>query len=131
MKKFKHTHITLLLFVVACLALNCTPKAKPASSGSSKTSSNGTSSKSDEEPAFGDMTAEQKMSVIANLSDQQYATGMSIYEAKCGKCHTLYDPKSRDAGGWLRVLHPMSKKANLSDKEHKEVAGYLYNNCKK
>lgn len=140
MNSIKQNRIALLLFVVACFALNCTPKAKPASSGTSNSSSSNSSSSSSSSSkstgsskatCFDDLSAEAKIAAISNLSDGEYHNGMTIYQAKCGTCHELHEPGSRDIGGWLRVMHPMSKKAKLTDQEHKEVAGYLYNNCKK
>lgn len=132
MHTFNRTHLSILLFFVACLALNCTPKAKPASSGNSSSSSSSSStSSSSSSGKFEDLNVDQKIAAISNLSDGQYNSGMTTYQAKCGKCHKLFEPKSRDIGGWLRILKPMSKKADLSDQEYREVAGYLYNNCQK
>lgn len=131
MKKY-----SFLLFAATVILMNCSifKKSSSSSSGSSNagtTSSSTSSASAKSDNSYHNLNQEQQLEAVSHLTDQQYSNGMTIYEAKCGKCHDLPYPDSQDVGGWLRIMRSMSEKAKLSNDEEKQVMGYLYTNCRK
>lgn len=58
------------------------------------------------------------------------ATGKSIYEGKCGKCHKLFEPKKYNAAQWTKWVNRMAPKAGLSAEEKDMVYKYLTQDSK-
>lgn len=120
----------LPLFLTTVVLMNCSIFKKSSSSSNGSSSASSSESKK-EENSYHNMNQEQQLAEVSRLTDQQYNNGMTIYEAKCGSCHDLPKPNSRDVGAWLRIMQSMSVKAKLTNDEEKQVMGYLYTNCKK
>lgn len=130
-------YYTLTIAIGLLFLVNCSPKVKPTSSSQAGAASKSESNEAGafkENPAaksFASMSVEEKIASATSLKDDEYASGLSLYQAKCSQCHKAYDPNKRDMGGWLKILVPMSSKAKLKDDEYKLIAGYLLNNCRK
>lgn len=118
--------LSIAFMVSTLLLINCSPKTKPASSDNSNKIGDVKGKSGD--ASFSDLPPEDKLNIVSKLPDADYSNGYTLYQAKCGTCHELHDPKSRDFGGWLKIMISMSKKAKLSDSEYKQILGYLYVN---
>lgn len=70
----------------------------------------------------------------ANVDKVEKATlaelnqGHDLFQSKCGKCHRLPKPPSRDAVKWNKVLGIMALKAKLTADQKDLVYKYLVNN---
>lgn len=65
------------------------------------------------------------------LKKIKLAEGKLLYEKKCQKCHTLYEPKDYKLKQWKENLIEMKEKAELNKNEYKLILEYLTENCKK
>ncbi len=62
------------------------------------------------------------------LSNADHAVGKTIYQEKCGKCHPVFDVKSKSVDRWSQVLQPMIKdKAKLNEADGKLVEAFVWN----
>ena len=57
--------------------------------------------------------------------------GKILYEGKCQKCHTLYEPADFKLKEWKVNLKEMRVKAGLSRNEYNLILSYLSANCRK
>ena len=48
-----------------------------------------------------------------DLTEKELVTARKIYDAKCVKCHRMYDPKDYSGEEWRLWMAKMSKKARL------------------
>jgi len=72
-----------------------------------------------------------KQSDVSTLAKETpVATGKSIYEGKCGKCHKLFEPKKYNATQWTKWVNRMAPKAGLSAEEKELVYKYLTQDSK-
>ena len=62
----------------------------------------------------------------ASLAELQQ--GHDLFMNKCGKCHKLPKPGSRNGQDWKKVLGKMAPKAKLSADQSELVYKYLVNN---
>ena len=92
-----------------CLAVACSPK-KPAVSS---------------EPA-----ALTKEMALSQFSTAQIAEGETLFNAKCGTCHKLHQPKQFGDARWNKVLNRMLPKAKASDEEGKLIRAYVVANSR-
>ncbi len=51
--------------------------------------------------------------------------GKNLFEARCGNCHDLPNPKAFSAQEWKPIMLSMQGKAKISDGEREEVYKYL------
>lgn len=72
-----------------------------------------------------------KSTVELALADASLATGKTIYETKCTRCHGLKAPASYTEPRWDGILKIMVPKANLTQAEAQQVTAYLRANAKK
>jgi hypothetical protein len=61
----------------------------------------------------------------AQLSRKERASPKGLYEAKCSKCHRLYEPKDYSGEEWQLWMTNMSQKAKLTAEQERLVIGYL------
>ena len=66
----------------------------------------------------------------SDLGAEQLAKGRIIFESSCKKCHTLYQPASRNAESWMNIMRQMGPKAKLSQDHYKFVSAYLVSAAK-
>ena len=59
------------------------------------------------------------------------ASGKTIYQASCTRCHALKNVGSFTAQTWDGILNAMAKRAKLSEEETNQVAAYIKANSKK
>ena len=59
------------------------------------------------------------------------AAGMTIYQAKCGRCHDLPVPSSYSLKKWDHIMDEMAPKAKLNDEQKANVLMYVQANAKK
>ena len=57
--------------------------------------------------------------------------GKLLYSQNCGKCHSFYEPGSRSAAEWTKVMESMAKKAQLDETGKMHVLTYLHYGAKK
>ena len=58
----------------------------------------------------------------------EVASGKTIYQDKCSKCHPAFDVKSKSVDRWNEVLQLMIKdKAKLNEADGKLVEAYVWN----
>lgn len=67
---------------------------------------------------------------VSTLPPEQ-AEGKTIFQGKCGSCHTLFPPSSRNVASWEKILPPMARKAKLTDDEAAKVHAYVMAHAKK
>ncbi len=67
---------------------------------------------------------------IAHFPNEQIATGKTIFEDNCNKCHDLPKPGEYDMQAWNDILPKMFEKANLADDKGKMVRAYVTANAK-
>lgn len=65
------------------------------------------------------------------LQKIKLAEGKLLYEKKCGRCHTLYEPGEFKQKEWKRNLNEMKEKAEITQEQYFLIYGYLSANCKK
>lgn len=61
------------------------------------------------------------------LNEVNLTKGKSLYEARCGSCHQLFDKKDYDAVSWRKNVNAMYKRAKLNDLDKEFVYLYLTN----
>ena len=69
--------------------------------------------------------------LILEERNMKMAEGRKLYEAKCQKCHVLYEPGQFRLKKWVRNLEEMKHKAELMKDEYDLILEYLSSNCKK
>jgi hypothetical protein len=80
---------------------------------------------------FGSMGLDQQMTLYSDMAPLRLETGRKIYTVRCAKCHEAFDPSTRNAQSWVKMLNVMAPKAKLNTDEHLMVGGYLVNNARK
>ena len=55
----------------------------------------------------------------------ELATGKSLYENNCAKCHELYNTKEFSAEEWKPIVVRMQKKAHLDDLQGQKIYNYV------
>ena len=53
------------------------------------------------------------------------ASGQALFEARCGVCHELPDPRSMSTAMWVEQLAAMAPLADLTARQHAAVLAYL------
>ncbi len=61
---------------------------------------------------------------VVSLNSNQLA-GKAIYEAKCGKCHKLYNVSDYSKEQWPNILEQMQPKAKITDDQKAQVLDYI------
>jgi cytochrome c5 len=61
----------------------------------------------------------------AGLSAQQANQAVSLYTAKCVRCHKSYDPTIYNDAQWRTWMTKMSKKARLTPEQDELLSRYL------
>lgn len=72
--------------------------------------------------------APSKEFVKANFTEDQLASGKTLFENNCAKCHELKEPGSRNPEKWNSVLKRMLPKTQLSYEDGRLVQAYLVAN---
>ena len=78
--------------------------------------------------AYGCSTANKLPSteVITNTAQTiDLAQGKILYEGKCGRCHSLYEPSKFSDAEWKPIVERMAPKAKLTDEQKGLVYAYL------
>ncbi|MBU3676575.1 MAG: hypothetical protein FGM54_05250 [Chitinophagaceae bacterium] len=103
-----------------------------AQPGSTSTTSTSTPSPltSSSAKKMADMSMDEQLAFVNQADDVRLQAGKQLFEAKCGKCHELYAPQTRNKESWTRVMRSMSQKARLSDPEYAMVCAYLVKNAR-
>lgn len=70
---------------------------------------------------------EEKPKVFIEVNQANLTKGKSLYEAKCGSCHQLFEKSSYDAISWRKNVNSMYKRAGLNDLDKEFVYLYLTN----
>lgn len=80
----------------------------------------------------GNIYSDSSVNIAADSSKiHELAEGKKLYEIKCVKCHTLYNPKDYRLKTWKENLKEMRVKADLKKEEYSLILQYLSENCKK
>ena len=138
---FSFVTLNILLF------LNCSPKVSKKVVTESNTT---TSEKIEEQKKLGiedrdiDMSdadntdsewkrksIDEKFDALGNLGAEHQDLGVEVYNSKCGSCHKLYSPSSRNAMSWIKILDKMAPKAKLNEEQQINVTAFLVNGAKK
>ena len=61
----------------------------------------------------------------ATVSNAQFSAGKTVYEAKCGRCHKLFEPSRGNMTQWTKWIDRMAPKAKLTDEEKQQVTDYV------
>ncbi len=61
--------------------------------------------------------------VFSNVTYAQ--TGASLYEQKCGRCHTAFEPTDYPAEDWSGIVRSMKAQSALSAQEMTDIIEYL------
>lgn len=69
--------------------------------------------------------------VVTNTGSSDVNAGMTIYTTRCGRCHGLKPVEKYTSKEWENILKIMTVKANLTDKESKEVTVYVMEHARK
>ena len=64
---------------------------------------------------------------VKTISAVDYASGKNLFEASCGKCHDLPNPKEYSAEKWVGIMKSMSPKAKLNEAQSTLVYNYITN----
>jgi mono/diheme cytochrome c family protein len=133
----------IVLFVLTTLiAVACTKKSIPTTSGSgsgaatSPTKTTGAEKKSepdktsepDKPSVAAQPTAPTAPTVPNKPSDEEM--GKNVYTTKCGKCHALKNVGSFTYTQWEGILKSMVPKAKLTADEENQVVAYIKSNSK-
>ncbi len=129
------------------LLFNCSPKASKKVTSENKVV---TSEKIEEDKKIGiedrdiDMSdadntdsewkrksIDEKFDALGNLGVEHQDLGADVYHSKCGSCHKLYSPSSRNAMSWIKILDKMAPKAKLNEEQQINVTAFLVNKAKK
>lgn len=95
--------------VSVSLAVACSPK-KPAVSS--------------------EAAAMTKEMALSQFSAAQIAEGETLFNAKCGTCHKLHQPKQFGDARWNKVLNRMLPKAEATGEEGKLIRAYVIANAR-
>lgn len=114
--------LSILLFIIVVTLINCTALRKTRERPVADEQKSG----------YHNMDQAQQIKAVKHLTEEEGTNGMTIFETKCGSCHDLPAPDSRDFNSWLVIMKTMSVKAKLSSEQERLVMGYLYaiNNSK-
>jgi Skp family chaperone for outer membrane proteins len=82
---------------------------------------------------YADSTLTTSQDSLKVLEDQKekISQGKILYEAKCQKCHPLYEPHAFKLKKWIRNLKEMEAKAQLNKSDYDLILDYLTAYCKK
>lgn len=69
----------------------------------------------------------ENVNKVITASLDELNQGKDLFAAKCGQCHALPSPKSREPQKWKQVMNVMSVKAKLTPEENRLVTSYLLN----
>jgi len=135
----------LMLFslAVVLIAVACTKKMAPATTGTETTpmkSPDSDKEKSSEpektgepgktaEPSLPALPPAKPMSSLPNKPSEE-ETGKNVYSAKCGTCHALKNTGSYTFNQWEGILKKMVPNAKLSGDEENQVVAYIKANSK-
>lgn len=61
----------------------------------------------------------------ATVSNAQFTAGKTLYTAKCGRCHKLYNPNRGNMTQWTKWINRMAPKAKLTAEEKQLVTDYV------
>ena len=61
----------------------------------------------------------------ATVSHKRFLAGKTVYEAKCGKCHKLFEPSHGNMESWKKWIGWMAPKAKLTDEETALVTDFV------
>ena len=61
----------------------------------------------------------------ANVSVEELIAGRTKYINTCGECHRLYKPSRNTKQEWSMYLDDMQERAEISDKDKKQIFIYL------
>jgi len=64
--------------------------------------------------------------VVTMSKPDNLASGKTLYENNCSKCHKLFAPNDFSKQDWAPILVRMQKKANVDDNVMAEVSSYIY-----
>ena len=106
------------------------PSDKPTNSSSSSSSLVASPLVSSSAKKMNDMSMDEQLAFVGQADAPRLQAGKQLFEAKCGKCHDLYTPQSRDRESWVTIMRSMSTKARLSDPEYAQVCAYLVKNAR-
>lgn len=106
------------------------PADKSSSSSSSSTTLTPNPIVSSSAKKMNDMTMDEQLAFVNQADAPRLQAGKQLFEAKCGKCHELYNPQSRGRESWVTVMRSMSSKARLSDPEYAQICAYLVKNAR-
>ena len=53
------------------------------------------------------------------------AQGKILYEGKCGRCHSLYEPSKFTTAQWKPILDRMAPEAKITDEQRDLIYTYL------
>lgn len=56
--------------------------------------------------------------------------GKTVWEAKCAKCHKLFEPESRTVAKWEAILPDMSLRSKLTQDQTAKVRAYILSHAK-
>jgi mono/diheme cytochrome c family protein len=109
----KTIYLSALAFITIGL-WSCTPKAAKSSNSTAK------------------VAAPTPQEIQSTYSATQLATGETIFNGNCAKCHKLNNkqPISRTGDQWEKILARMIPKAKLSTEDGKLVRAYVLANAK-
>lgn len=57
--------------------------------------------------------------------------GKVLYQANCGKCHDLFEPRALTQAQWNRIIPPMAKKAKIDETTQLKITAFLLSEAKK
>lgn len=107
----------LAVAVVAMIFVQCSSSKKSAATATA--------------PTAPKLTDQQKLDEIKqNYTQAQLEEGHTVWQASCGKCHTLYAPGTRNFDQWERILPRMAREAKLSSVDAGKVRAYILSNAK-
>ena len=58
------------------------------------------------------------------------ASGKTVYEAKCSKCHGLKDPAKYTQERWVGLVNWMAPRAKVVDDEKAQILAHVQHNAK-
>ncbi len=71
-----------------------------------------------------------KEHALQQYSAAQIAEGEALFNAKCGTCHKLHQPKQFGDERWNKIMNRMLPKAKATDEEGKLIRAYAVANAK-
>lgn len=61
----------------------------------------------------------------SSVMTEELYIGKTLFENKCGNCHSIYNPKDFSSEQWKPILLRMKKEANLDDIEITSISNYI------